>query len=230
MSDIVVDNVSKRFRIPHEKRNTVLQNIIGVIKGQFSYEEFWALDRVSFEVRSGETMGVIGPNGSGKSTLAGALEARLVSEGRAAYVLDGDNLRHGLNRDLGFSPEDRDENIRRVGEVAALLADAGLITITAFISPYRAARLQAREAAKAAPFFEVLLDVPVEVCRRRDPKGLYAKADAGKLTQFTGVDAPYERPESPEIVVDAAAKGVEECVEFVHAHLRRSGVLGPPGS
>ena len=189
-----------------------------------------AADRAVLLGQRGCVVWLTGLPASGKSTLAGALEARLVSEGRAAYVLDGDNLRHGLNRDLGFSPEDRDENIRRVGEVAALLADAGLITITAFISPYRAARLQAREAAKAAPFFEVLLDVPVEVCRRRDPKGLYAKADAGKLTQFTGVDAPYERPESPEIVVDAAAKGVEECVEFVHAHLRRSGVLGPPGS
>lgn len=167
-----------------------------------------------------------GLSGSGKSTIARALEARLVSEARAAYVLDGDNLRQGLNNDLGFSPKDRDENIRRVGEVAALLADAGLITITAFISPYQAARDRARQAAGAAKFIEVFLDVPVEVCRQRDPKGLYAKAKAGKIAQFTGVDAPYERPRSPELVLDAARKGVRECVEIVHAFLAASGVLG----
>ena len=167
-----------------------------------------------------------GLSGSGKSTIARALEARLVSEARAAYVLDGDNLRQGLSNDLGFSPKDRDENIRRVGEVAALLADAGLITITAFISPYQAARDRARKAAGAAEFIEVFLDVPVEVCRQRDPKGLYAKAKAGKLAQFTGVDAPYERPRSPELVLDAARQGVRECVEIVYAFLAASGALG----
>jgi len=158
------------------------------------------------------------------------LEARLASQACAAYVLDGDNLRQGLNRDLGFSPEDRDENIRRVGEVAALLADAGLITITAFISPHQAARERARKAAGAIEFIEVFLDVPVEICRQRDPKGLYAKAMAGKIAQFTGVDAPYEKPLSPEIVLDAAGKNVQECVEIIRDSLGARGVLGEPSA
>lgn len=169
-----------------------------------------------------------GLSGSGKSTIASALEARLASEACATYVLDGDNLRQGLNSDLGFSPEDRDENIRRVGEVAALLADAGLITITAFISPYQAARERARKAAGAIDFIEVFLDVPIEICRQRDPKGLYAKAMAGKIAQFTGVDAPYEKPRSPEIVLDAAGKNVQECVEIIRDFLGARDVLGAP--
>jgi len=187
-----------------------------------------ARDRCALMGQGGCVVWLTGLSGSGKSTIARALEARLLSEAHAAYVLDGDNLRLGLNSDLGFSPEDRDENIRRVGEVAALLADAGLIAITAFISPYRAARRRARKAAGSVPFVEVFLDVPIEVCRRRDPKGLYAKAAAGRIAQFTGVDAPYERPPSPEIVLDAAGSSVQECVEIIHAYLKSKGLIQSP--
>lgn len=187
-----------------------------------------ATDRRRVLGQRGCVVWLTGLSGSGKSTIARALEARLLAQGRAAYVLDGDNLRHGLNSDLGFSPEDRDENIRRAGEVAALLADAGLIAIAAFISPYRAARARARKAVGRAKFIEVFVDVPVEVCRTRDPKGLYAKAKAGGLTQFTGVDAPYERPRKPEIALKADKKNVKECVEEIHAFLEAKGILKKP--
>ncbi|NLF29439.1 MAG: adenylyl-sulfate kinase [Planctomycetes bacterium] len=170
-----------------------------------------------------------GLSGSGKSTLAAALEQRLVADGRAAYVLDGDNIRHGLNADLGFSPDQRDENIRRIGEVAALFADAGLIAITAFISPYRAARDRARRAAKDAPFLEVFVRAPLDVCEQRDPKGLYAKARAGALREFTGVDAPYEPPVEPALTVDTAARSVADCVDAIVAMLAERGVLAGPG-
>jgi adenylyl-sulfate kinase len=170
-----------------------------------------------------------GLSGSGKSTVARALEARLTAEGRLAYVLDGDGLRTGLNADLGFSPADRDENIRRVGCVAALLADAGLITIAAFISPYRAGRGRARAAVAAGRFVEVFLDTPLEVCVQRDPKGLYRKAHGGKLSQFTGIDAPYERPASPELRLDAAATPLDECVAAIHGYLADHGLLRPQG-
>src|SRR5271156_2352443 len=144
-----------------------------------------------------------GLSGCGKSTIAAELERQLISAGHPAYVLDGDNLRFGLNKDLGFSPQDRAENIRRAGEVAKLLADAGLIVIASFISPYRADRDRVRALVKSGEFVEVFVDAPVEVCQQRDPKGLYKKAHAalaeGKPMQFTGVDAPYEAPTSPEI-------------------------------
>ena len=145
-----------------------------------------------------------GLSGAGKSTLATAVEAALIRAGHAACVLDGDNLRHGLNADLGFSPEDRRENIRRAGEVAALFADAGLIVIAAFISPYRAGREAAREAIGAARFLEVFLDAPLAVCERRDPKGLYRRARAGEIAEFTGISAPYEPPEAPALTLDTA--------------------------
>lgn len=202
-------------------------------ENQASRNLTWHAGAVSAEARGalqgqrGCVVWLTGLSGSGKSTLARALESRLIAEGHAAYVLDGDNLRHGLNRDLGFSPEDRDENIRRVGEVAALLADAGIITITAFISPYRVARQRAREAAGAAPFIEAFLNVPIEVCRQRDPKGLYAKSKAGQLNQFTGVDAPYEPPEKPEIVIDASNTSVSECTEALYGYLLQHEVLKP---
>lgn len=170
-----------------------------------------------------------GLSGSGKSTLGYALEHRLVSEGRPAYVLDGDNVRHGLNRDLGFRPEDRDENLRRVGEVAALFADAGIVTVASFISPYEEARSRARERAKGA-FIEIYLDVPVSVCERRDPKGLYKKARAGEIPDFTGVSAPYEEPTQPEIRLDTDALDVEACIDRIMAYLEREGYLHLVGS
>jgi bifunctional enzyme CysN/CysC len=151
----------------------------------------------------GATVWLTGLSGSGKSTVAVALEALLIGQGRPAYRLDGDNLRHGLNADLGFSEADRDENVRRAGEVALLLADAGVVALVPLISPYRAGRDRARAAHAAAgvPFVEVFVDTPLEECERRDPKGLYVKARAGEITGFTGIDDPYEAPASPEVVL-----------------------------
>jgi adenylyl-sulfate kinase len=166
-----------------------------------------------------------GLSGSGKSTVARAMEERLVRSGHLAYVLDGDNIRHGLNADLGFSPEDRTENIRRISQVAALFADAGVITITAFISPYRADRQAARQAVGDGRFVEVFLDTPANECERRDPKGLYRKARAGEISDFTGVDAPYENPESPEIALNTLEADVEACVEIIVNYLKAERLL-----
>lgn len=160
----------------------------------------------------GVTIWLTGLSGSGKSTVAAACERRLVDAGRPAYVLDGDNLRHGLNSDLGFSAADRAENVRRVGHVARLMADAGVVVLVPLISPYRADREDVRQLHVEAgvPFIEVFVDTPIELCEQRDPKGLYAKARAGEITGFTGIDDPYEAPASPELVLapadgDAAA-------------------------
>ncbi len=166
---------------------------------------------------AGCTIWLTGLSGSGKSTVAHAVEAQLVAGGRAAYVLDGDNVRHGLNGDLGFSASDRSENVRRVGEVARLMADAGLVVLVPVISPYRGDRTRVREMHEAAElaFREVHVATPIEVCEQRDVKGMYAKARAGEITGFTGVDDPYEEPEAPDLVVDPATMSVDECVEAV---------------
>ena len=158
-----------------------------------------------------QTVWFTGLSGSGKSTLAFALEAALIERGVACYVLDGDNIRFGINRDLGFSPEDRTENIRRIGEVCRLFQDAGLVVLTAFISPYRDDRRQVRALHPEGAFTEVFVDTPLDVCERRDVKGLYAKARAGEIGDFSGVSAPYEAPESPEIRVDTSA-AIDDCV------------------
>jgi bifunctional enzyme CysN/CysC len=158
----------------------------------------------------GAVVWMTGLPGAGKSTLAMALEGALVEAGYAAYVLDGDNLRHGLNADLGFGPDARRENVRRAGEVAALFADAGLVCIVALISPYRDDRERARAAAGTHPFFEIFVDAPLAVCEARDPKGLYRKARAHQITGFTGIDAPYERPHAPDLVIDTSAADAEE--------------------
>jgi adenylylsulfate kinase len=142
-------------------------------------------------------------------------------------VLDGDNVRHGLNSDLGFSPEDREENIRRLSELAALYKDAGIITITAFISPYRKDRALARKKAGKGRFIEVYLDVPVDVCEQRDPKGLYKKARAGEIQDFTGISAPYEAPEKPEIRIDTSANDIKSCIEIIYKYLNSKGFLEP---
>jgi adenylyl-sulfate kinase len=169
----------------------------------------------------GATVWLTGLSGSGKSTIAAALEEDLIRRGRAAYRLDGDNLRHGLNGDLGFSAEDRSENIRRVGEVARLFADAGLVAIVPVISPYRADRDRARRIHDEAElgFIEVFVDTPLEVCEQRDPKGLYARARAGELTGMTGIDDPYEPPVEPELVIDTTQVFVDEAVERISARL-----------
>jgi len=155
---------------------------------------------------AGATVWFTGLSGSGKSTVAVACERLLIAAGRPAYLLDGDNLRHGLNGDLGFSDQDRTENVRRVAEVARLMGDAGLVSLVPVISPFRSGRQKARELHQAAgvPFFEVFVDTPLEVCEQRDPKGLYAKVRAGELTGFTGIDAPYEAPENPDLVLTPA--------------------------
>ena len=165
-----------------------------------------------------------GLSGSGKSTVANQVAAHLHQSGRITYVLDGDNIRHGLNKNLGFSPEDRQENIRRIGEVAKLFADAGLITTTAFISPYRQDRDAVRDIMLPARFIEVFVDCPLEVCENRDPKGLYKKARAGELKGFTGIDAPYEAPQSPELVVNTNELDVAGCTEQVIAYLMEHGL------
>ena len=162
-----------------------------------------------------------GLSGAGKSTLAMALEQRLFDKGYQVYVLDGDNVRFGLNADLGFSPEDRAENIRRVGEVAALMAKAGFIVVTAFISPYRSDRDRARAAA-GADFHEIHIDADVATCESRDPKGLYKKARAGEIKEFTGISAPYEAPDAPELTVDTSDLSVDESVARVSAYVDRT--------
>ena len=165
-----------------------------------------------------------GLSGSGKSTVANQVAAHLHQSGRITYVLDGDNIRHGLNKNLGFSPEDRQENIRRIGEVAKLFADAGLITTTAFISPYRQDRDAVRDIMSPDRFIEVFVDCPLEVCENRDPKGLYKKARAGELKGFTGIDAPYEAPQSPELVVNTNELDVAGCTEQVIDYLMEHGL------
>jgi len=166
--------------------------------------------------------------GAGKSTVAAAVEERLLAAGVRAFMLDGDNLRHGLNGDLGFTAADRTENVRRVAEVARLFADAGVVALVPVISPYRAGRAHARELHEAAglPFVEVFVDTPIEVCEQRDPKGLYAKARAGELTGFTGVDDPYEAPEHPELVVGAEGAPADDAAARIEARLEADGVVG----
>ena len=154
-----------------------------------------------------------GLSGSGKSTLANALEVALTEQGKHTYLLDGDNVRHGLNKNLGMSDEDRTENIRRVSEVAKLMVDAGLIVVTAFISPFRADRDAARELFEDGEFVEVFVDAPLEECEKRDPKGLYQKARQGIIKEFTGIDSPYEAPAKPELVVNTAENDIEACVK-----------------
>lgn len=166
-----------------------------------------------------------GLSASGKSTIAGALEQILTSQGYHTYLLDGDNVRHGLCNDLSFSNSGRQENIRRVGEVAKLMTDAGLITLAAFISPFQADRRLARKILPEGQFIEVFVDAPLDVCRERDPKGLYAKADRGEIMQFTGIDSPYEIPEKPEVHIHAEQLSVAQAVNQLLAYLHETEVL-----
>ena len=165
------------------------------------------------------TLWLTGLSASGKSTLAFALERRLTDLGRACYVLDGDNIRHGLNKDLGFSHADRTENIRRIAEVARLMNDAGLIVLTAFISPYRNDRQLARKIIGSDRFIEIHVSTPIEICEARDPKGMYKRARAGETPGFTGVSAPYEPPEAAEMQIDTSIDGLAECVGKIMGEL-----------
>ena len=197
------------------------------------------ISRAARARRNGHRGGVVwltGLPGAGKSTLAIAAEDHLFRKGYQVYALDGDNVRHGLNATLGFSPEDRAENIRRVGEVAALFAEAGFIVLTAFISPYRSDRARARAAAeRASPegFHEVHVQAPLAVCEARDPKGHYRRARAGEIADFTGVSAPYETPERPDLTVETGARTVEQSVQALIDYIERqftlTGDAGPPG-
>jgi len=180
-------------------------------------------DREKMNGHKGCTVWLTGLSGSGKSTIAVDLEKRLWERGVRAYILDGDNIRHGLNKNLGFSPADRTENIRRIGEVAKLFSDAGLVTLTAFISPYRADRDQVRALMGPGDFVEVHVDCPVEVCEQRDVKGLYKKARAGEIKEFTGISAPYEAPEKPELTINTAGQSVEASARQILQHLEKHG-------
>ncbi len=182
-------------------------------------------DRARIHGHRGATLWFTGLSGSGKSTLAHRVERMLLERGVFAYVLDGDNVRHGLNRDLGFAPDERKENIRRLGEVAKLFTDAGAIVITAFISPYRSDRASVRALMREGDFVEVHVAASVEVCESRDPKGLYARARKGEIPEFTGISAPYEAPELPELVVDTGAADVDACARSVVAYLESRGIL-----
>ncbi|KAI7905892.1 adenylylsulfate kinase [Cokeromyces recurvatus] len=184
-------------------------------------------ERQALLKQKGFTIWFTGLSASGKSTLATALEQTLLHSGVNAYRLDGDNIRFGLNKNLGFSPEDRIENIRRISEVAKLFADATVIALTAFISPYRADRDEARVLHQSAgiPFIEVFVDAPLEVVEQRDPKGLYKKAKAGEIKEFTGISAPYEAPTNPEIHIKSHEISIEQSVEVIVSYLVKNHLL-----
>ncbi|REL26152.1 adenylyl-sulfate kinase [Thalassotalea euphylliae] len=166
-----------------------------------------------------------GLSGSGKSTIANAVDALLFERGHHTYLLDGDNVRHGLNGDLGFSDTDRVENIRRISEVSKLFIDAGLIVSTAFISPFKADRAQARELLAAGEFIEVFIDTPIDICEQRDPKGLYKKARAGEIKDFTGIDSAYDIPQAPELHVKTSELDITQCAEQIVSYLADHGYL-----
>lgn len=166
-----------------------------------------------------------GLSGSGKSTIANALESKLYEMGKHTYLLDGDNVRHGLNKDLGFSDQDRIENIRRIGEVSKIFVDAGLIAVTAFISPFRSDRKIVRDLVENGEFIEVFIDTPLEICEQRDPKGLYQKARKGKIPAFTGISSPYQHPVSPDIHIQTAHCSIEKSVQMIISYLKEKGYL-----
>jgi adenylyl-sulfate kinase len=192
----------------------------------------WHVGEVDREARAvahghrGAVLWFTGLSGSGKSTIGHRVERMLIERGAFAYVLDGDNIRHGLNDDLGFSPDDRVENIRRIGEVARLFADAGALVLSAFISPYRADRDRVRGLLGPGEFVEVFVDTPLEVCEARDPKGLYKKARAGEISGFTGLDAPYEEPLAPEVHLKTMELTVDEAAASVISYLEKQNILG----
>ncbi|UCH28246.1 MAG: adenylyl-sulfate kinase [Myxococcales bacterium] len=192
----------------------------------------WHVGEVDKDARAaahghrGAVLWFTGLSGSGKSTIGHRVERMLVDRGAFAYVLDGDNIRHGLNSDLGFSPEDREENIRRIGEVSRLFADAGALVVSAFISPYRTDRDRIRGLMGEGEFVEVFVDTPLEICEARDPKGLYKKARAGEISNFTGLDAPYEAPQNPEVHLLTAGLSVDEAAAQVVRYLEEQNILG----
>jgi len=201
------------------------------MKDQKATNVTWHDHKVTKEEREqllnqkGAVLWFTGLSGSGKSTIANEVAYKLNQNKQFTYVLDGDNIRHGLNKDLGFSPEDRDENIRRISEVAGLFADAGVITLTAFISPYQKLRDFCRSLLPKDRFFEIYCKATLDTCEQRDPKGLYKKARAGEIKQFTGIDAPYEEPKNPEIILDTDKYNIEECADQVIAALQNKDII-----
>lgn len=181
--------------------------------------------RIELMKQKGVTIWLTGLSGSGKSTIAVELEHALIENKHQAYILDGDNIRHGLNKNLGFSPEDRAENIRRIGEVAKLFTDANIITITAFISPYKEDRDNARELQNEGEFVEIYVKCPLDVCEQRDVKGLYKKARTGEIKEFTGISAPYEEPDNPELTIDTSVLSVEESTRTILEYLEENGYV-----
>lgn len=182
-------------------------------------------DREKLLDQNGVVIWFTGLSASGKSTIANAIEEELFRRGHLSFVLDGDNIRHGLNKNLGFSPEDREENIRRIGEVAKLFADAGLITMTAFISPYRKDRDNNRHLLEEGEFIEVFMKVSLPEAEKRDPKGMYKKARAGEIKEFTGIDAPYEEPLNPELIIDTDTLDLEESKNMVIRYLEEKNII-----
>ncbi len=182
-------------------------------------------DRAKLLNQKGVTIWLTGLSGSGKSTIAVEIEHALVENKHQAYILDGDNIRHGLNKNLNFSPEDRTENIRRIGEVAKLFTDANIITIAAFVSPYREDRNNVRKLLEGGEFIEVYVKCSVEVCEERDTKGLYKKARTGEVKDFTGISAPYEEPLNPEITIDSSTLSIEESTRAVLNYLEENGYV-----
>jgi adenylylsulfate kinase len=182
-------------------------------------------DRERLLGQKGITLWFTGLSCSGKSTLATEVEKRLYERGYLTYILDGDNIRHGLNKNLGFSPEDREENIRRIGEVANLFRQAGIINMTAFISPYRADRKNARDLAKEGEFIEIFCKCSLDTCEKRDRKGLYKKAKAGEVPEFTGISAPYEEPEDPEITIETDKEPIEQGVSKIISYMEKKGLI-----
>ena len=175
--------------------------------------------------QKGVVLWFTGLSGSGKSTVANEVAYQLHQQQKLVYILDGDNIRHGLNKDLGFSPEDRKENIRRISEVAHLFADAGIITITAFISPYQIDRDICRNLQEVGRFLEIYTKASLATCEKRDPKGLYKKARAGQIKEFTGIDAPYEAPKNPELIIDTDQETIEQSAEKVINHLKKQNII-----
>ena len=191
-----------------------------------------SVDRAARAEQRGHRSAILwftGLSGSGKSTLANAVNQALFERGLACYVLDGDNIRHGLCKDLGFSDADREENIRRIGEVSKLFLDAGVVVLTAFVSPFKADRDRARALVAAGDFVEIHCAANLAVCEERDTKGLYAKARAGEIKEFTGISSPYEAPEAPELKVDTGSQTLEQSVEQVLAYLSAEGVIPQKG-
>jgi len=182
-------------------------------------------DREKRNNHQGVVIWLTGLSGCGKSTVASKLQEKLFARGVQVYILDGDNIRHGLNGDLGFSPEDREENIRRIGEVAHLFADAGMVAITSFISPYIKDRDRARSLNKEGEFIEIFVKAPLDVCEKRDPKGLYKKARKGEIKEFTGISAPYEEPENPEIVIETDKLDIQQSAEKIISYLKDKGII-----